>query len=47
MLNMGIGMVVVAAPSDADEVRAMIPEETWVIGTLVNGDATPHRVHLV
>ncbi len=47
MLNMGIGMVVVVAPDDADEVRAMIPEETWVIGTLVNGDATPHRVHLV
>jgi phosphoribosylamine--glycine ligase/phosphoribosylaminoimidazole synthetase len=47
MLNMGIGMVVVAAPSDADDVRSMIPEETWVIGTLVNGDKSPHRVHLV
>jgi phosphoribosylaminoimidazole (AIR) synthetase len=47
MLNMGVGMVVVVAPSDADEVRALIPEETWIVGTLVNGDATPHRVHLV
>jgi phosphoribosylamine--glycine ligase/phosphoribosylaminoimidazole synthetase len=47
MLNMGVGMVVVCAAVDADELRAMIPEETWVIGTLVNGDASPHRVHLV
>jgi phosphoribosylamine--glycine ligase/phosphoribosylaminoimidazole synthetase len=47
MLNMGIGMVVVVAPSDADEVRAMIPEESWVIGTLVKGDTTPKRVHLL
>jgi phosphoribosylamine--glycine ligase/phosphoribosylaminoimidazole synthetase len=47
MLNMGIGMVVVVAAGDADEVQAMIPEETWEIGTLVNADATPHRVHLV
>jgi phosphoribosylaminoimidazole synthetase len=47
MLNMGVGMVVVVAPGDADEVRSLIPEETWIIGTLVNGDRGPHRVHLV
>jgi phosphoribosylaminoimidazole synthetase len=47
MLNMGIGMVVVVAASDAEEVQAMIQEQTWIIGTLVNADATPHRVHLV
>jgi hypothetical protein len=38
---------VVVAASDADELRSLIPEETWIIGTLVNGDASPHRVHLV
>ena len=47
MLNMGVGMVLVVAPDDADEVQTMIHEETWVIGTLVNGDRSPHRVHLV
>ena len=46
MLNMGIGMVVVVAADDADDVQAMIPEETWQIGTLV-GRRPPHRVHLV
>ena len=47
MLNMGVGMVVVVAPVDADDVRSLIPEESWIIGTLVSGDASPHRVHLV
>ena len=47
MLNMGVGMVVVVAASDAVEVRSLIPEETWIIGTLVSGDGGPHRVHLV
>ena len=27
--------------------ESLIPEETWIIGTLVNGDRGPHRVHLV
>ncbi|MFN3254104.1 MAG: phosphoribosylamine--glycine ligase [Ilumatobacter sp.] len=36
-LNMGIGMVVVCAPDDVDEVRTTIPETTWVIGRLVDG----------
>jgi phosphoribosylamine--glycine ligase/phosphoribosylaminoimidazole synthetase len=36
-LNMGIGMVVVCAESDADAVQAAIPEPTWRIGHLVPG----------
>ena len=47
MLNMGIGMVAVASPDDADDVQALIPEETWIIGTLVNAAQGTHRVHLV
>jgi phosphoribosylaminoimidazole synthetase len=47
MLNMGIGMVAVASADDADDVQAMIPEETWIIGTLVAGAHGQHRVHLV
>jgi phosphoribosylaminoimidazole synthetase len=37
-LNMGIGMVVVCGPADADAVQAAIPETTWHIGRLVAGD---------
>jgi phosphoribosylamine--glycine ligase/phosphoribosylaminoimidazole synthetase len=47
MLNMGIGMVVVCSPDDADEVQASIAEETWVIGTLVGSEAGSRTVHLV
>lgn len=47
MLNMGIGMVVVCSPDDADEVQAGIPEETWVIGALVGSEAGSRTVHLV
>ncbi len=36
-LNMGIGMVVVCASDDVDDVRASIDEPTWVIGRLVAG----------
>jgi phosphoribosylaminoimidazole (AIR) synthetase len=36
-LNMGIGMVVVCAPGDADAVQSSIPEPTWIIGDLVAG----------
>ncbi|MFK7918810.1 MAG: phosphoribosylamine--glycine ligase [Ilumatobacter sp.] len=36
-LNMGIGMVVVCSPDDADAVQSQIPETTWRIGELVNG----------
>ena len=47
MLNMGIGMVVVCSPDDADEVQASIAEETWVIGALVGSEAGSRQVHLV
>ncbi len=36
-LNMGIGMVVVCAPDEAESVRATIDEETWIIGRLCSG----------
>jgi phosphoribosylamine--glycine ligase/phosphoribosylaminoimidazole synthetase len=47
MLNMGVGMVVVCAAGDVDAVRASIDEDTWVIGTLVHGEADGRTVHLV
>ncbi|MGI9053858.1 MAG: phosphoribosylamine--glycine ligase [Ilumatobacteraceae bacterium] len=34
-LNMGVGMVVVCGTGDADDVQAAIPEQTWIIGHLV------------
>jgi phosphoribosylamine--glycine ligase/phosphoribosylaminoimidazole synthetase len=36
-LNMGIGMIIVVAQSDAEAVRALIDEETWIIGSICNG----------
>ncbi|MEQ1702259.1 MAG: phosphoribosylformylglycinamidine cyclo-ligase, partial [Ilumatobacteraceae bacterium] len=36
-LNMGVGMVVVVAADDVAAVQAMIPEQTWVIGSLQPG----------
>ena len=47
MLNMGIGMVVVVAPDDADAVQATIAEPTWRIGALVPGQAGSRTVHLL
>ena len=47
MLNMGIGMVVVCDADDVDEVQATIPEETWVIGTLVRSEPGSRQVHLL
>ena len=47
MLNMGIGMVVVVSPADADAVQATIPEQTWRIGTLVLGQSGSRDVHLL
>jgi len=38
VFNMGIGMVAVAAPENAEQVRAAIPEETWIIGELAKGE---------
>ena len=37
VFNMGIGMVVVASEERCAEVRNAIPEESWVIGRLVEG----------
>jgi phosphoribosylaminoimidazole (AIR) synthetase len=36
-LNMGVGMVVVCAAGDVAEVQSMIPETTWLIGSLQPG----------
>ena len=47
MLNMGIGMVVVVAPGDADAVQATIPEASWRIGTLVHSQPGSRTVHLL
>ena len=47
MLNMGIGMVVVCDPTAVAEVQASIPEETWVIGSLVVGTSGSRTVHLI
>jgi len=33
-LNMGIGMVLVVAPENVQDIQALIAEETWVIGVL-------------
>jgi phosphoribosylaminoimidazole synthetase len=46
-LNMGIGMVVVAARRDVERVRAAIDEDTWVIGELVPRDPACPRVRLL
>jgi phosphoribosylaminoimidazole synthetase len=48
-LNMGIGMVIVVAPADADAVQRMIDEPTWRIGRLVAADESSpdgRKVHL-
>ena len=36
-LNMGVGMVCAVAPEQVAALQAAIPEETWVIGSLVPG----------
>ncbi len=46
-LNMGVGMVVVCAAADVAPVQSMIPEETWVIGSLVATDGPGRTVHLI
>jgi phosphoribosylamine--glycine ligase / phosphoribosylformylglycinamidine cyclo-ligase len=38
ILNCGIGMVAVVAPDCVDAVREAIAEETWVIGTVTQGE---------
>jgi len=37
VFNMGIGMVVIAAPEAVSQLQSLIPEPTWVIGELVSG----------
>ncbi|HYN35177.1 MAG TPA: AIR synthase-related protein, partial [Ilumatobacteraceae bacterium] len=44
-LNMGIGMVIVCAPDEADALRSTIAEPTFVIGHLRPGSGHP-TVHL-
>ena len=39
-LNMGIGMIVVVAPSDVEKVCALIDEPVWDIGIVTDGDRT-------
>lgn len=36
-LNMGVGMVLVVAPEAVAEVRALVPEEMWIIGAVTAG----------
>jgi phosphoribosylformylglycinamidine cyclo-ligase len=38
ILNCGIGMVCVVAPAKVDALRASIPEATWIIGEVTEGD---------
>jgi phosphoribosylaminoimidazole synthetase len=44
VFNMGIGMVVFVAREQVEGLQAALPEETWVIGELVQG---PKKVSLV
>jgi phosphoribosylformylglycinamidine cyclo-ligase/phosphoribosylamine--glycine ligase/phosphoribosylformylglycinamidine cyclo-ligase len=43
VFNMGLGMLVVAAPGAADALRARQGEDSWVVGEVVAG---PHEVQL-
>jgi phosphoribosylamine--glycine ligase/phosphoribosylaminoimidazole synthetase len=43
-LNMGIGMIVVCAQSDASTIQAAIAEPTWIVGTVV--ERAGSEVHL-
>ena len=44
-LNMGIGMVLVVAPENAQHIQSLIAEETWVIGVLdTQGPGSPQVV---
>jgi phosphoribosylamine--glycine ligase/phosphoribosylformylglycinamidine cyclo-ligase len=38
VFNLGIGMVLAAAAEDCEQIRGLIPEQTWVIGSLRAGD---------
>jgi phosphoribosylamine--glycine ligase/phosphoribosylformylglycinamidine cyclo-ligase len=45
VFNMGIGMLAVVHPQDAPAVQSALPEQTWIIGTVV--EDTQHRVKLI
>jgi phosphoribosylaminoimidazole synthetase len=38
VFNMGIGMIIIAAPAQADLIQQLIPETIWPIGRLVAGE---------
>jgi phosphoribosylaminoimidazole (AIR) synthetase len=44
-LNMGIGMIVVCAQSDAPTIQSAIAELTWIVGTVVQRAGS--EVHLI
>ena len=44
-LNMGIGMVLIVAPTDVAYIQSLLTEESWVIGDLqIQNDDAPHVV---
>jgi phosphoribosylamine--glycine ligase/phosphoribosylaminoimidazole synthetase len=46
-LNMGVGMVLVCSPAEADAVQGLIDEPSWRIGELVAAGGPGRTVHLV
>ena len=46
-LNMGVGMVLVCSPTEADAVQELVDEPTWRIGELVAAPGDGRKVHLV
>ena len=38
VFNMGIGMVIIVDETKAAEIQSLIPEQTFIIGKLVNGE---------
>jgi phosphoribosylamine--glycine ligase/phosphoribosylaminoimidazole synthetase len=45
-LNMGVGMVLVCSPDAVDDVRGMIDEPVYTIGSLVSVEGSGRKVHL-
>ncbi|MBI5962242.1 MAG: phosphoribosylformylglycinamidine cyclo-ligase [Chloroflexi bacterium] len=44
VFNMGIGMVIIADQTKAAEIQKLIPEQTFIIGKLIDGEK---KVHLI
>jgi len=38
VFNMGIGLIIVAAPEDAAAIQSAIAEESWIVGQLIAGE---------